>query len=125
VSSVASHIDLAPTVVDLMLGREALGLTEAPESAELPGRPYQGRSLLRPAAPRPAFSVSLQGEGRASIRVGRYKLIASPRTSWLFDTDADPGERHDLTARNPDLARALRSAFGGWLTYQLAYQGRS
>jgi arylsulfatase A-like enzyme len=125
VDAVASHLDLAPTIVDLTLGREALAGTEAPESGELPGRPYQGRSLLRRAASRPAFSVSLQGEGRASIRFGRYKLISSPRTSWLFDTDADPNERLDLTARQPDLARALRGAFGGWVAYQLAYQGRS
>jgi arylsulfatase A-like enzyme len=122
---VATHVDLAPTVVDLTVGRDGLAATEAPESAELPGRPYQGRSLLRRAAPWPAFAVSTQGEGRASIRFGQFKLIVSPRTSWLFDTDADPAEHRDLTARHPDLARALRSAFGGWVAYQMDYEGHS
>jgi arylsulfatase A-like enzyme len=122
---VASHIDLAPTVVDLMVGREGLAAAEAPESAALPGRPYQGRSLLRRADPWPAFSVSTQGEGRASIRFGQFKLVLSPRASWLFDTDADPKEHRDLTVRHPDLARALRSAFGGWVAYQQAYQSHS
>ena len=125
VDRVASHIDLAPTILDLMLGPEGLRLTEAPESADMPGRPYQGHSLLRAAPQRPVFSSSMQGEGRASIRFGSFKLIATPRTSWLFDTDTDPREQHDLTASQPDLARALRSAFGSWVTYQLEYQGRS
>jgi arylsulfatase A-like enzyme len=124
VDRVASHIDLAPTILDLTLGHEALATTVAPEGPGFPGRPYQGRSLLRSGAPWPVFSVSLQGEGRASIRFAQFKLISSPRTSWLFDTDADPGEHRDLTLRHPDLARALRGAFGGWVTYQLAYQGR-
>jgi arylsulfatase A-like enzyme len=125
IDRVASHIDLAPTILDLELGPESLRLGEAPESPDLPGRPYQGHSLLRPAEPRPVFSASMQGEGRASIRFGSFKLIATPKRSWLFDTDADPGERHDLTTSQPELARALRSAFGSWVSYQLAYQGRS
>jgi arylsulfatase A-like enzyme len=125
IDRVASHADLAPTILDLMLGPESLRLAEAPRSPDLPGRPYQGHSLLRPAAPRPVFSSSMQGEGRASIRFGSFKLIATPHRFWLFDTDADPAERKDLTASHPELARALRSAFGGWVTYQLAYQGRS
>jgi arylsulfatase A-like enzyme len=125
VDRVASHIDLAPTIVDLTLGSQALASAEAPEGGGDDGRPFQGRSLLRPGAPWPAFSVSLQGEGRASIRFGQFKLISSPRSSWLFDTDADPGERRDLTLEQPELARALREAFGGWVTHQVRYQSRS
>jgi len=125
IDRVASHVDLAPTILDLMLGPESLARGEAPTTPELHGRPYQGHSLLRPASPRPVFSSSMQGEGRASIRFGSFKLIATPRRSWLFDTDTDPAERQDLTAKDPELARALRRAFGGWVGYQLAYQGRS
>ena len=125
VDRVASHIDLAPTIVDLTLGPDALAPAVAPASGEVAGRPYQGRSLLRDGEPWPALSVSLQGEGRASIRVAQFKLISSPRRSWLFDTDADPAEQRDVSAKHPDLARALRSAFGGWVTHQLLYQGRS
>ena len=98
---------------------------ENPRGGGAAGRPFQGRSLLRPRAPWPAFSVSLQGEGRAGIRFGQFKLISSPSSSWLFDTDADPGEHRDLTLEQPDLARALRDAFGGWVTHQVRYQGRS
>jgi arylsulfatase A-like enzyme len=125
VDRVASHLDLAPTIVDLALGPEALATTAAPEGHGNDGRPFQGRSLLRAGTPWPAFSVSLQGEGRASIRFGQFKLISSPRTSWLFDTDVDPGERRDLTLEYPELAGALRDAFGGWVTHQIRYQGRS
>ena len=51
--------------------------------------------------------------------------IARGEGPWLFDTDADPAEHRDLTARHPDLVRALQSAFGGWVAYQMAYEGRS
>jgi len=96
----------------------------APESGA-DGRPFQGRSLLRSGRAWPAVSVSLQGEGRASIRFGQFKLVSSPSSSWLFDTDVDPGEHRDLTLEHPELARALRGAFGGWVTHQVRYQGRS
>ena len=125
IDRVASHIDLAPTIVELTVGPDALATAVAPASDTIDGRPYQGRSLLRDGVPWPAVSVSLQGEGRASIRLAQFKLISSPRKSWLFDTDADPTEQRDVSVEHPDLARALRSAFGGWVTHQLLYQGRS
>ncbi len=48
------------------------------------------------------------GDYRA-IRMGHYKLqIAnSPQKTWLFDLDADPGERHNLALQRPDLVKAL------------------
>lgn len=41
-----------------------------------------------------------------AVRDGRYKFIAAPRRE-LYDTQADPGETHDLSASNPRMADAL------------------
>jgi arylsulfatase A-like enzyme len=122
VDRVASHVDLAPTVLDLALGPGAVRAAAAPSAPGHPGRPYQGRSLLRPGGPRPTFSVTLQGGGQAAIRFGQFKLIATPTAARLFDTDADPGETRDLSARHPELAAALRDALGSWAAFQVAWE---
>jgi arylsulfatase A-like enzyme/predicted Zn-dependent protease len=44
-----------------------------------------------------------------AVRDGRYKFIAAPRRE-LYDTQADPGELHDLAASNPRVADALERA---------------
>jgi arylsulfatase A-like enzyme/Tfp pilus assembly protein PilF len=44
-----------------------------------------------------------------AVRDGRYTFIAAPRRE-LYDTQADPGEQHDLSAENPRLADALDRA---------------
>ena len=50
-----------------------------------------------------------------SVRQGRYKLTVSepsggePR-QWLFDIEADPEERHDLSAELPGVLAELRAA---------------
>jgi len=44
-----------------------------------------------------------------AVRDGRYTFIAAPRRE-LYDTQADPGDTHDLAAANPRLADALERA---------------
>ena len=44
-----------------------------------------------------------------AVRDGRYKFIAAPRRE-LYDTQADPGELHDIAASNPRVADALERA---------------
>jgi len=46
-----------------------------------------------------------------AVRDGRYKFIAAPRRE-LYDTQADPGELHDVAASNPRVADALERALG-------------
>src|SRR3954470_10851965 len=46
-----------------------------------------------------------------AVRDGRYKFIAAPRRE-LYDTQADPGELHDVAASNPRVAAALERALG-------------
>ena len=53
-----------------------------------------------------------------AVRDGRYKFIAAPRRE-LYDTQADPGEQHDIAASNPRVADALERALAD-MTAKLA-----
>ncbi len=79
----------------------------------------EGRSLLAPAAgsPPPAYSETFyEGFGRAadgkelaSLREGRFVLLARPSRDELFDLSTDPGERIDVAMDHPERLAALRA----------------
>jgi arylsulfatase A-like enzyme len=115
VRSVASHLDLVPTIVAL------LGVP-SPEHV-------QGRSLVPLLGgdgstwdPLPAYSEawSLPRPYRApaiAVRTDRHKLIRvgvrRGNRNQLFDLQADPGERDDIAAREPARARELQGLLEG------------
>lgn len=107
---VVSHVDLAPTLLELA------GLPEP-----LPG--WQGVSVaesVRSGGEPPAHPVAMEvgvtpgvpTVPQHAIRDGRWKLITSledPRVvDALYDLDADPRERRNLARARPDLVRELR-----------------
>lgn len=52
-----------------------------------------------------------------AIRQGKYKLVKGPgpqAKQELFDLDADIGEKNDLLATQPDVAKKLQSAYDAW-----------
>jgi arylsulfatase A-like enzyme len=105
-----SHVDLAPTLVDLA-------------GAAHPASGWQGQSLAgairsgeepppRPVAMEIAVAPSIPAIRQQALRDGRHKLITSfddPRvTDALYDIEADPGERQNLIDRESDVAERLR-----------------
>jgi arylsulfatase A-like enzyme len=105
-----SHVDLAPTLVDLAGGTH-------------PDAGWQGQSLAsslrdgreppgRPVAMEIAVAPSIPAIRQQAIRDGRHKLITSfddeRVTDALYDLDADPGERHNLILTAPAEADRLR-----------------
>ncbi|HET7172318.1 MAG TPA: sulfatase [Gaiellales bacterium] len=105
-----SHVDLAPTILELA-GAEA-------------GGGWQGQSLagaIRGGAEPAARPVAMEIAGepkmppvrQRAIRVGRHKLITSfDDARWveaLYDLETDPGERRNLARRMPDVADDLRA----------------
>ncbi|MBK9386187.1 MAG: sulfatase [Planctomycetes bacterium] len=104
-AALARHVDLAPTVLEL------LDLPQ-PEG-------WRGRSLapaLRGATQQPAalYAETRWRElGRAALRGERWKLLQDERTGEraLFDLSSDPGETRDRAAaelvRTEELARDL------------------
>ena len=82
--------DVLPTILDFLGIARADGL--------------QGRSLLALAHGEPGdgdrrLFFSSRASGTLAMRDGRWKLIYEPRTraAELYDLEADPHERHDLS----------------------------
>jgi arylsulfatase A-like enzyme len=110
-----SHVDLAPNLVDLA-------------GAPHPQAGWQGHSLagsLRdgsepeswPVAMEIAVAPSIPAVRQQAIRDGRHKLITSfddeRVTDALYDLEADPGERRNLIASEPEVAERLRETLRG------------
>ncbi len=106
-----SHVDLVPTLVDL------LGLPD--EDTRRLG-PFSGESLagLLGASSGPGrlprrnlYIASPERLDEEAVVEGRYKLIVDAKpgagTVRLFDYVADPGERHDVSADHPEVRKAL------------------
>lgn len=128
VRSLAAHIDIYPTVLELC------GVT-AP-----PGPPVDGISLRRllegqgedEPDQRVLFTYSALSEHEQSpggiavagaVRTSRFRLVrekpnpAQPKTAtdWqLYDMDADPGERNDIASKEPGLVAKLSGLYERW-----------
>lgn len=103
---VRQHIDVAPTVLDL------LGI---PAPAE-----WQGRSMLDPGGERRAYFCSVANQIILGLRDGRYKYhyYVDSNREELFDLASDPGEETDLAAREPERTAEYRRRIGGFVCYQ-------
>jgi len=113
-------LDLAPTLGELLelpapdAGFEGRSLAPA----------LLGRETLRPAPVflyRRHFSGERRGDQfvkgeKLGVREGRFKYIDGPEegTRELFDLEADPGERRNLVAEQPETAAALGALVEGW-----------
>jgi len=100
-SSVASLVDVAPTMLD------ALGLPD--------DRPADGVSLLEPRD-RMALFLTDYSLGWLGLRDGclKYLYEIDAQRSKLFDVCVDPGEQHDVSARDPDRVARYRDQIEQW-----------
>jgi arylsulfatase A-like enzyme len=105
VKRMASLVDLAPTVLDL------LGLAPSPE--------YVGTSLLLPG-PRAALFFTDYSLPLAGVRDGKWKFIAKLNSSraQLFDLEADPEERFNLSEQYPELVATWQRRLLAWASTQ-------
>ena len=113
--------DLAPTLYDLigvpwseslhggsisgaLLGSDVL---DAQRPVHLYRRHYAGGDAVE--------GVTAQGE-KFGLRRGRWKLIEGPEEGSLelFDLEADPGEKTNLAAREPERAHGMRAEIEAW-----------
>jgi arylsulfatase A-like enzyme len=107
-------IDLAPTalaaagvppLVDRPFTGRDLGDGEADGSVEAPPEVVYGEAVL-------------YGTEQKFLRKERWKLIyhpGAPDSLRLFDLAADPAERHDLAAAEPERVDSLRAELGKWM----------
>lgn len=104
-----SHIDFAPTVLDL------LGMA-VPDS-------FQGRSLLDPPRRR-LFMHTNAAVKQHGLVEWPWKLLHTyyPYERFeLYQLERDPQERHDLIRAKADKAAELRRTLDAWIEQQLGY----
>jgi arylsulfatase A-like enzyme len=112
VTDISHHVDLLPTFIDLC----GLGIVE--ES------PFDGTSVAK----------LIQGDEQQlpddRVQFVQYRQNTNPPEKWdnavltrqwrliggteLYDIKADPGQRHDVAAKNAEVVERLRSAHEEW-----------
>ena len=99
---VGSHVDLAPTIAEL------IGLPAAPD--------WQGRSLFDESHPGRAYFYVAQDHFRLAVREANWKYIYSVRDGReeLYDLQADPLEQRNVAAQHPDRCDRLRQRLAAW-----------
>jgi arylsulfatase A-like enzyme len=99
-----------------LAGRSLLPMVEARETEHRLAF-TEGDSNRFPQNPRFHYEDALLGRWR-SVSDGRYKLIRIPRPEGdeleLYDLEADPGERRDLSATAPAELERLRTLLAAW-----------
>lgn len=101
---VAGAIDLLPTLTDLCDVNVAGG-------KPLDGVSHKAALLGGDAPERSDRLLFASWNGKVAVRSQRYRLDDRGR---LYDMDADPGQKRDVTADNPVEARRLGEAVASW-----------
>jgi arylsulfatase A-like enzyme len=99
---VGSHVDLAPTIADL------IGLPAAPD--------WQGRSLFYESHPRRAYFYVAETHFRLAVREANWKYIYSVHDGReeLYDLQTDPLEQRNVADQHPDRCARLRQRLTAW-----------
>lgn len=106
--TLGQHIDLAPTVLDL------LGFA-APAA-------WQGHSLFGAGRPPRAYFIDkLETRPTYGLREGAYKFLLAPGGRELYDCYQDPEERRNLAADRPELCNRFYKHLVAWYRFQADY----
>ncbi|MDP2345348.1 MAG: sulfatase-like hydrolase/transferase [Deltaproteobacteria bacterium] len=103
----SSHADLLPTILDLL---------DLPASTSAQGQSLVSSSFL----PRPVPLFTAVPTLKVGVRTPRFKLVHDDKsgTDELFDLVADPRERTNLAAAQPQLAAHMRAQALAFLVEQ-------
>jgi len=130
IETIAAHVDLAPTVLDLA-GSNTAGLdgrSLAPALRREEQEDADRRLVLqthRGLDPKPYQNAAIVSQ--------KWKLVAGPGTfsdeAWphsddppleLYDLENDPGEEHDLADERPEIVEALKADYAAWFASVMA-----
>jgi arylsulfatase A-like enzyme len=103
IPQIAGAIDLLPTLADIA-GVPLVG-----------HKPLDGKSLkpllLGAGGDWPDRMIFSHQNGRVSVRTQRYRLDAAGK---LYDMDADPGQKRDVSKEHPEITAQLTAAVAKW-----------
>ncbi len=104
----------AHPVISLDVAATAVALAELPaQPGELDGVNlipfFTGESQAAPHE-----RLYWRWTSQSAIREGKWKLLRGGPREYLFDLEADPGEKHNLLARHPEIAVRLRDHLKVW-----------
>ena len=126
VGEVHSTLDLAPTLIRAAGGSTLwMGLDEVDLERVLRGQDGQveasdrggGGALAEAddgAGVRGSRALFWRMGASSAVRVGRWKLVCSGESRWLFDLDADDGETTDMHLARPDVVEELERRLAVW-----------
>ncbi|MBI4515232.1 MAG: sulfatase-like hydrolase/transferase [Deltaproteobacteria bacterium] len=102
IAQLGSQVDLRATILDI-LGRHN-------------DNPGTGMSLLREDAGRMVANFTENGVSHFGMRDQRFSYIYTPHvdSEQLFDRHGDPGELHNIAAREPTLTARYRERLRHW-----------
>jgi phosphoglycerol transferase MdoB-like AlkP superfamily enzyme len=100
--TVGGHVDLNPTLADLL---------RIPPDAS-----WEGRSLFDPERPPRTYFYAANDDYLLGVREGRFKYVynATLGRETLYDLEADPEERRNLAASDPERCHRLRQRLAAW-----------
>jgi phosphoglycerol transferase MdoB-like AlkP superfamily enzyme len=101
--TIGAHIDLAPTVLDLL------------------NVPFLGHSLLSPDHPNRAYFFGSADEYLLGVREGNFKYILNTTrdSDELYDLYSDPTELNNIAHQQREKTNRLRQRTAAWLASQM------
>lgn len=102
-------------VISLDVGATAVALAGLPQDPLLDGVnviPY----FTGEAKGAPHEALFWRWEAQSAIREGKWKLLVGGERSYLYDLEADPGEKQSQLVQQPELAKRLRTKLEAWAT---------
>jgi arylsulfatase A-like enzyme len=116
-SAVAAHIDVLPTLAEIVgvklegdLARQVEGRSLWPVLKD-PSANWPDRTLVSHVGRWPIGKAAEAKYTNCSIRNTRYRLVNNRE---LYDLKTDPGETQNVIEQNPQVVASLRAAYDRW-----------
>jgi len=97
----------------------------APDGAQAPDGIDIRPAILGASLPERTLFWRYKNHGQQAARRGKWKYLKIGEQSFLFDVVADPMERANLKAREPDVFKALAGAWAEWDKTMLPLDAKS
>ncbi len=100
-----TSLELVPTLL-------AASGAKFPEGVKLDG--FDMLPVLRGELKSPRKEMFWQRRGDKAARFENWKWVESEKGAGLYDLSADLGEKHDLSAEKPEIAKMMSERFAKW-----------